>query len=402
VPAPSLRSLQAYNLLTGLGILLSIMTATAEWNRAGWSERSIGIAMTVVNISYALLVFLGGRMSDGWGRGKTAVVGSAISASGCIVALVLPGPWTALSAAVMACGGSALFFPGNAGLFSDAVGEGRQASLPLHVKVSRYNLGWSCGNLGGFIGFSLLAHRPATLGFAIALGLFAFVTACMFRWIHLAPHPPVAEGDRAPHPALSRLTLMGRSGLLIICVITMAQIGLLQVVLRGMDVPVETAQRWAGLTLVTYASCYVAMFLLFGIWGGWVLKPWRLWFLQLPLLAGATGYVAMGMCGEVRLWGLMLCGACCGVAFGAYYTASIYYSMRLPYGAARAMALHETFLGVGNTAGPLLGGLFLDRWLAGGYGSSLFGFGAFAMIGVVLVFGLQLALIPGAVRSGAR
>jgi MFS family permease len=402
VHAPSLRSLQAYNLLTGLGIMLSAMTATAQWNLAGWSERGIGMAMTGVNIAYAVLVLGGGRLSDGWGRGRTAVAGAAISMLGCAVAAAAPGPWTALAAAVLAFAGSALFFPANVGLFSDAVGDRGQANLPLHQKVSRYNLGWACGNLGGFIGYSLLAHRPPAMGFALAFGLFSFVAASMVRWIRLPPRPPAAAGDRAPHPALARLTLMGRVALMVACMVTMAQISMLQVVLRGLGLAAEQAQRWAGITLVSYASCYVLMFAVLGFWSGWVLKPWRLWWLQAPFLLGAGGFLLLGIGGGAQPWSLALCGACLGLAFGPCYTASIFYSMRLPHGAGRAVALHETFLGVGNTAGPLLGGLFLDRWLAAGAGNGLTGLGAFAAIGVLVVLGFQAALIPAATRLGAR
>jgi predicted MFS family arabinose efflux permease len=110
----------------------------------------------------------------------------------------------------------------------------------------------------------------------------------------------------------------------------------------------------------------------------------------------------LGLTGGIHPWSLALCGACLGSAFGPCYTASIYYSARLPEGAAHAVAWHETFLGIGNTAGPLLGGFFLDRWLALGAGNGLAGLGVFAVIGVVIVLGLQAAMIPAATRLGAR
>lgn len=402
VHAPSIRSLQLYNLLCGLGIMLSAMTATAQWNAAGWSERRIGMAMTGVTIGYAVLVLLGGRLSDTWGRGRTAAMGGCIMTVGCALAATMPGPWMALAAAVLAFSGSAFFFPGNAGLFSDAVTPGEQRQLPLHQKVSGYNLGWASGNLGGFIGYSLLAERPPALGFAICTGLFLVLTVSMLRWLHVPPRPPQAEGDRASHPALARLTLMARCAALVVCTVTMAQIALLQVALRGMEVPSETAQRWAGVTLVTYASCYVTLFVLLGRWSGWVLKPWRMWWLQTPFVIGSAGFLVLGLLGTVSPWSLALCGGCLGLAFGPCYTASIYYSMRLPDGAGRATALHEMCIGIGNVGGPLLGGLFIDRWLALGFGNGLAGLGCFALIGAVIALGLQAAMIPAASRLGAR
>jgi len=403
VRAPSLRSLQFYNFLVGMGCMLCAMTATAQWNLSGWSERHIGLSMTLVTVAYALLVLIGGRLSDSWGRGRTALTGAAICASGCAVAMVAPGPWTALLAAALAFAGAALFFPGNVGLFSDAVSNNNDADLPLHVKISRYNLGWAGGNLGAFIGFSLLAHQPPRLGFTVACVLFVFVAASLLRWVRIAPQPPKAAGDRSPHPALARLTLSSRLALMLACTVTMAQISLLQVALRGLNMPSEQAQQWAGITLVTYSTCYVIMFMVLGMWSGWVLKPWRMWMLQVPLVIGAAGLLTLGlMPSSVQPWTLALCGGCFGLAFGPCYTSSIYYSMRLPDGAGRAVALHETFLGIGNTAGPLLGGFFLDRWLAYGAGTGLAGLGIFTVVGAVLVLGVQAALIPGATRLGAR
>ena len=397
---PPILLLQALNLLVGLGSFLSAMTATSAWNRAGWSAVAIGAAMTAANLCYALLVSTGGRLSDHWGRARTGVLGASVCAVGCTLAVMVPSEETAVAAAMLAFAGAALFFPGNAGLFSDAPAVG--GALPLHVKISRYNLGWAFGNFGGFVGYFAFAQLPTTAGFGLSLISYLAVAVILLRYVRLPASSPAAEGDRAPHPALPRLILMGRLGLTIASVLAMAQIALLQVVLRAMEVPVDRAAAWTGLTLTCYAASYIAMFILLGAWDGWVLKPWRLFLLQSGFLLGSLGYAALGWWGQPSAPALIVCGMLVGSAFGAAYTASIYYSLRLPQGAGRAAALHETFLGVGNTAGPVLGGLVLWWWSGQQVANGLVGLGLFMAAMAAIGIGLQVAMIPGAVRLGAR
>lgn len=398
---PPILLLQTLNLLVGLGSFLTAMTATSAWNRAGWSEGAIGAAMTAANLCYALLVSTGGRLSDGWGRARTGLLGTAVCAVGCALAVVVVGPVTAVVAAMLGFAGAALFYPGNVGLFSDAPPAADRA-LPLHVKISRYNLGWALGNFGGFVGYFAFARLPSAAGFGLSLAANVAVAAVLVRYVRLPATTPRAEGDRAPHPALPRLILMGRCGLLIASILAMAQIALLQVVLRGMDVPVDRAQAWSGLTLTCYAASYIAMFVLLGAWDGWVLKPWRLCLLQSGFLLGSLGYVALGWWGAPSAPALIVCGALIGSAFGAAYTASIYYSLRLPAGAGRAAAWHETFLGIGNTVGPAVCGLALWWWSDLRIANGLVGLGLFMAVMALAGLALQVAMIPAAVRAGAR
>lgn len=399
--APPILLLQALNLLVGLGTFLTAMTATSAWNRAGWSETAIGVAMTAANLCYALLVSVGGRLSDGWGRARTGALGAAVCVIGCAIGVAVVSPVSAVAAAMLAFAGSAIFFPGNVGLFSDAP-PAASGALPLHVKISRYNLGWSLGNFGGFLGYFAFAKLPSAAGFGLSLVSYLVVGAVLLRYLRLPASTPSAEGDRAAHPALSRLILLGRCGLLIASVLAMAQIALLQVVLRGMGLPVDRAQAWSGLTLTAYAASYIAMFVLLGAWGGWVLKPWRLCLLQSGFLLGSLGYVLLGWLGNPSAPALIACGVLVGSGFGAAYTGSIYYSLRLPHGAGRAGALHEMFLGIGNTVGPTLGGIALWWWGGQHLGNSLVGLGLFMTAMAVAGLALQLALIPGAARAGAR
>lgn len=399
---PSILLLQGFNFLIGFGSFLVAMTAVSAWNRATWTPDAIGLATTLGMLCYAAMVYGGGRLSDGWGRARTAACGAGLAAIGSAVASLAPSATTALIASMAGFAGSALFFPGNVGLFSDAQAQQGRPTLPLHVKISRYNLGWSLGNLFGFIGYANLDEQPVEVGFMIATAAFLVTALWMCRWLRLPPTPPQPEGDRAPHPALPRLILIGRTALLIACVLTMAQIFLLQNALQSDGLDKATAQAWAGRTLIAYSTCYVAMFMIFGWWSNWILRPWRLAVLQGFFVLGSVGYLVFGMAGSLTPLTLAFCGGCLGIGFASAYVSSIYYSLRLPHGAARAASLHETFLGIGNTGGPVVGGWILGGWLAYSGQPAVAGLGAWMLVIAIVLMLWQIAMVPAAVRAGAN
>jgi MFS family permease len=355
----------------------------------------MGFALLFTNLAYAGLVAQGGRLSDRWGRARTAVLGAALCVAGALLGAAIPRPWAAVAGTVLSFAGTALFFPGNVGLFSDAAGASGAAAPPLHVKVSRYNLGWASGNLTGFAAAWLLSSLAPAAGFAAAVLAFAVGGLWLLRWWSLPPRPPAAEGDRAGHPALARLTFLGRSSVLVYCCLGMAVIVLLANALGREPGLRERAQGLATMALFAYALGYVLMFALLGRWTGWILRPWRLLALQAFLPATAIGLLLAGRCGLAGSAPLLFaCGLSLGFAYGAVYTSSIYYSMRLPEGAARAASLHETALGVGSTLGPFLGGLFLTAWSDPGVA----GLGGYLLIGSAVLLAWQAAQVPGVMR----
>lgn len=395
---PKILTLQLLNTCIGAGQYLGFATATGQWTSGGWTPWQIGLAMTATNLAYGGLVAQGGRLSDRWGRARTAVTGASVCVAGAGIALLTAAPWAALVATILGCAGSALFFPGNVGLFSDARGEGGRADPPLHVKVSRYNLGWSGGNILGFGLAWLLSGLSPRIGWMLVLAAAAVCIAVLWRWRSLPRQELKAEGDRAPHPALGRLTWMGRAALLTYCLLGMAFISLLTRALRTAGLDDAQAQGASTAALFAYAIGYFSTFVLLGAWSGWVLRPWRLLALQAPILVAAGGLLWLGLGGVPPVAALCAGGLLLGVGFGAVYTGSIYYSMRLPEGAARAAALHETALGIGSTAGPLLCGAYMSVAADGALGA----LGAWMLGIAALTIGLQAVIIPGAVRRGAR
>jgi MFS family permease len=397
VTPPPLFLLQLCNALISVGSIMSLMLATNRLTAWEWSAWEIGLVTTLANLCYGGLVFVGGRLADRWGRARSGILGAGIGLAGTIAALLDGGPVGTLAAAMGGMAGAAMFFPGSAGLFSDAVSTVGGQPPALHRKVRRYNLGWAAGNLLAFLGFGLLADQPREFAYGLAASSFIIVGASLWRWRNLPPSPPAPDGDRSPHAALPRLTVMYRVNLFVGCIIGMALMMQLQngFLIGGMDK--AAVAQLASATLVGYSLCYILMFLLLGQWTGWVLKPHVLWLCQGGFMLGSLGLLGLAWWGGFPLLAVAACGGFIGSGYGAAYVGSIYYSLRLPHGVGRAAGWHETFIGMGNTMGPLLAGLFMSFvW------SGITGLAFFLLIASVTMFLIQGLMIPGARRLGAR
>ncbi len=393
-PPPTIL-LQLFNALTAVGSMLMLTVGITIWTAGKWDPLQIGIATTAANLCYGGLVAQGGLLAERWGRARAGILGSTIGAFGCLLALLIDHPAATVVAAMLGFAGPALFFPGSAGLFSDSAGAAGGPPPPLHVKVSNYNLGWATGNCIAFVLCGLVADQRA-LAYGISITAYLLVLIGLWRWRNLPPRSPQADGDRAPHPALPRLTMMYRVNLFIVCVLGFVVVSQLVKALSASGVDKAEATRLYSVVLSSYAGSYIAMFLVVRTWTGWILKPWRMWWCQMGYLFGALGLVIAWQQGPSLLL-LAACGVLFGTGYGAAYTGSIYYSLRLPHGASRAAGLHETFIGLGQTVGPLLSGAFLSLVMPG-----LGGLTVFVLIAAVAALVWQAALIPGAVRLGAR
>jgi MFS family permease len=384
-------------LVCSAGMLTAVMS-TSLWTAAGWRPWQIGLAVTVANGCYALLTGYAGRLAERYGRARICMIGGVIGALGNSIAWLYPHPLSALAATMIGFAGSAIYFPGAAGLMSEVDGP----DLTLHRKLSIYNIGWAMGALTGFAGLGLLQSLPVVTGYAISVGDFALVAILVFHWRNLQVTTVAPSGDRSDHPALARLTVMGRVSLLIGAALGMGVMAVLQRCL-SYSLPKE-AQSYTSLTLTCYAAAYVVLFLVLGRWSGWILRPWRIWMISSSALAGGFALLLFEHFGLINQLSLILCGLLFGLSFGAVYMISIYYSMRLPHGVSRAAGLHETFVGLGNTLGPVVAGLTVDGIMAlsGSSVSAVTALAIFVILFALINLGWQASMIPGATRLGAK
>ncbi len=392
---PRLAELLLGNLCIGAGALTTLSSANSTFAAAKWTSTETGWVVMAQNLAYLVCVGIGGRLADRWGRARTAVVGASLAALG--AALAMTGSAAATAAGVIVVfGGISMFFPGNAGLISDAgSATGSGPAAPLHVKVSRYNLGWSAGNLTGFaiaLGMALAGY-PLACSFAIAAALFAAMALRYLPWWNLPTRPPPPEGDRAPVPEGQAFTFLGRTSLALYACASIVLLGLTEVVLSR-QVGAEQARSWASAMLCVYAASYLSGFVVLGWWSGWIMRPWKLTALQAGL--GVLAMVCIVTGAAPSLPWMMVGAVAAGIGYSAAYTSSIYYSLRDPANPGAAASRHEQYLGAGSMVGPLVAPWFMG--LIGGSAPGLVGFGWYlaAVLAVLLLW--QAIRIPPILR----
>ncbi|GDY12807.1 hypothetical protein LBMAG53_16850 [Planctomycetota bacterium] len=409
--------LQGLNACVGGASYLTIAQAVASLRETGWEAAWIGASIAGANLFYAAFVGTGGALAERLGRARAAMIGGGLGMVAAAVLMAANHPYAMLSGMFLVFAAGALFFPANAGLFSDSA-PASGVSEPLHVKVSRYNLGWSSGNalgmaLGGVLSpdnatvmevCRFIGTSPRHLGYLVVAASFAACVVGLWRWRNLPARPPVADGDRADHPALGRLTWLGRSSLLLFCMLGMGTVSLADPAIHA-TWPKADAQGLAAWLLASYAAGYFLMFIVLGWWSGWVLKPLRLLAVCCGAPVAATLLAVTAYQSEPVVPLFVAAGLALGSSFASIYTASLYYSLRRPTGASQAAARHETFLGVGSIAGPLLAGQFLGLLplaLAGAPLPALAGLAMWQGLLIVILLVWQLAHLPGAIKAGAR
>ena len=395
---PAIWKLQLNNSLVGfsqfLFMTLTLTVLSAEKASALW----IGTAMTLVNVVYSLLTPFTGRIADRLGRPQTALIGLSIAITAGLFAHFFTDGISLTTGLLFMFAGCAFFFPSNAGLFSDAADTSLRGSL--HKRVSGYNLGWSSGNLAGFMLFGLLAVVAVKTTFWLLIAALSLCAILLLPYLRLKPRPPAPTADRAFHPALPIFISMGRINLLICCMIGMALFTQLEKSLN-LIAPALQARQLTGITLSGYSCGCLLMFTLLGRSSNWILKPWHLTLYQTAYLPGALALLLAASYGWLNFAVFFAAGIFTGLAFGASYTGSLYYSLRTPDNASRASGLHETHIGIGNSLGPAAAGVFLWQWQSAQL-NSLAGLGLYMSIIALLALGYQAVMINSRIKPAIK
>ncbi len=97
----------------------------------------------------------------------------------------------------------------------------------------------------------------------------------------------------------------------------------------------------------------------------WIVRHWHSWqynrrIYLLFQIVTLPGTLLLALTGNVVLYGVAM--ALIGVSGGFSYTASIYYSTSCPPGSSNRTGVHESMIGLGSLAGPLVCGYVAGAW----------------------------------------
>jgi hypothetical protein len=116
----------------------AIISGISVWKAAGWTGAAIGLGVAAVSLVYGATVVAGGRAADRWGSRAAGGAGAALGLVACAVATAATSAHAALGAGLVSAAAGAFCFPSLARWIA-----GARNALPLHARVSRYNLGWA-------------------------------------------------------------------------------------------------------------------------------------------------------------------------------------------------------------------------------------------------------------------
>ncbi len=319
----------------------------------GGGPVALGLAPAVSSLTYIVATRLAGRWSDSSGRFGMILWGTiAYAAFALLAGGVARLPLLLLAMPLLGIG-NALYWPTVQAAVGDLAGPGGLAR-----EIGRFNVAWSAGKTVGYLAGGLLlaaaGFRAAFLTGAglVALAFVALLGAGSPERTGEGPAGAVPSGSPVPERTRRAFLRMGWWA-------NFAAYGAGGVL--GHQLPkwfdaVGWRETRFGLFL---AAVFLGQTVAFALLAGRVRFTYSVRRLLLPQAAAAVALAALPLAGG---YGLLLAGApLLGATFGVCYAASIFYSLDTVRGKGRNAGIHESLVGAGNFAVPLLGGATV-RW----------------------------------------
>jgi predicted MFS family arabinose efflux permease len=328
----------------------------------GGGPLALGLAPAISSLAYIVLTQLTGRWSDSAGRFGMTAWGTAAFTAFAVLAFTVERLPLLLLVMPLLGAGNALYWPAVQAAVGDLAGPGR-----LTREIGRFNVAWSAGKTVGYLaGGLLLAATDFRTAFLAGAGLVVAAFVALPRGRALPAMARDSHRAAASEPAVPEQTRLAfrRMGWLA----NFAAYGAGGVL--GHQLP-----KWfaaAGWHEARFGVFLCAVFLgqtvAFALLAGRVRFTYSARRLLLPQAAAALALAALPFVGSFG-W-LVAAAPLLGATFGVCYAASIYYSLNTAQGKGRNAGIHESLVGAGNFAVPLLGGA-AARWsgrLAAPYG----------------------------------
>lgn len=232
--------------------------------------------------------------------------------------------------------------------------SGGRSGKGLRSAIGRFNIVWSIALVAAFWAMApLLKSHP----FWILAGL-GVIHLGMVGMVFLLPPEPArnADGQGAHPPVYAALLALFRVLMFAAYLILAAINPLLPIITDRIGVDLA----WQMPVASAWLTVRVGIFVLFERWHGWHGKWWTPWAGLAGMVVGFALTVISPALTEVGVAGLglsvLLAGlGLMGMGVAAIYCGALYYAMAVGSAKVDASGKHEAVIGLGYTAGPLLG-----------------------------------------------
>lgn len=228
--------------------------------------------------------------------------------------------------------------------------SGGRSGKPLRSAIGRFNIVWSLALVVAFWAMApLLKSHP----FWILAGLGVIHLGMVGMVFLLPPEPARHAEDHEPHPPVYEALLALFRVLMFAAYLILSAVNpVLPIITDRLGV----ALGWQMPLASVWLTARVVVFALFERWHGWHGKWWTPWAGLASMVLGFAMVVLAPVFGTpVGLFVLGAGLACMGMGVAAIYCGALYYAMAVGSAEVDAGGKHEAVIGLGYTAGPMLG-----------------------------------------------
>lgn len=334
----------AYSLAMG-----GVLVAMPLWGvRLGATSVHLGAAGSLLSGALALLGVFFGRLSDRVGRERMMALGTLLSAATMCFIPSISRPEGLLVVASLFGISCAMFWPSIEARVAESTDT---KGLSGHLSI--FNLGWAAGNASGsFLAGFIMMRDPAWVFYG-ASGVH-FILCARLMLGHLprvgrSEVEPPSEAEVGDRPGEADLFLpLAR----IASFAVFFGVASIRWLFPKLAVSLDISGGTIGVLMGTVAAAQGLMFLVMGRVHRWQYAFRAMVLAQLLPVVGLTlvwlGQSALG-------FGIALCAV--GLGSGMTFTMGLFYSLHGHHAKGSNAGLHEAILGVGNMAGPIIGGV---------------------------------------------
>ena len=328
-------------------ICMQIAAPILGLQRLGANEMHLGAMGTLGALTYAVVAWHVGRLSDRFPRRGLSIGGlTGIVVTGLLLAFC-GRLWHLIALAVLQAVATGFFWPPQFGLFADTI-----APSGLARSLSRFNIWWSVGTI---FGYELSGRLYDHVGWRWPF--FLGTLLCLMALAIIVTSRPIAVGGEegpavASHPSVGPYlrqawALMGAAFFII---------GLLM----NLFPKLAQSPRFAmnaeaiGHLHVVRQVVVVITFVVMAFTSFW---HFRRRLAHICFALGGAGLLCVGLGGSY--WQLAVGFGCIGMTMGTAYGMSIYYSLLNPASRGSKAGAHESILSGGATIGPIYGAMMM-------------------------------------------